>query len=204
MRSRIESSVTVSRRLRARIVDDQLAAGSGRGCSATPCGCGSLPCSSHSNTLSPCNSRVPPLIASISTPSTSSLIRYFPCAEILPSSMQVVERDHRHFLAAAVGAAGDAERLVLGAGQPRGAARRADRALHHLEAVAVDLGVVGELGEILRRRLDRDRLVRTVGRARDQHRPVAEIGAAIDQRVVDVDANPGTATPVRPHRSKSG
>jgi len=38
----------------------------------------SLPCSSQRMTESPCNSRVPPLIASISTPSTSSLIRYFP------------------------------------------------------------------------------------------------------------------------------
>ena len=137
-------------------------------------------------TLSPCSSRAPPLMASISTPSTSSLIRNLPPAETLPSSMQIIERDDRHFLAAVAGAAGDAERLVLGAGQPRGAPRRADRALHRLETVAVDFGVVLQLGEILRRRLDRDRLVRPIGRAGDQHRPVAVIGAAIEQRVIDV------------------
>ena len=37
---------------------------------------------------------------------------------------QVVERDDRHFLAGRL-VAGDRKRLVLGAGQPRGAARRA-------------------------------------------------------------------------------
>ena len=46
----------------------------------------------------------------------------------------------------------------------RAVPRAPDRALHRLEAVAIDLGVVLELGEILRRRLDRDRLVRAGGR----------------------------------------
>src|ERR1035437_3686093 len=69
---------------------------------------------------------------------------------------QVIERDDRYVLAAAAPAACDAERLMLGAGQPRGAARRTDRALHDLKAVAVDFGVVRQLGKILRRRLDRD------------------------------------------------
>src|ERR1700694_3218874 len=49
---------------------------------------------------------------------------------------EVVERDHRNVLAAAIRAPSDAERLVLGAGQPRGSARRAARTLHYLKAVA--------------------------------------------------------------------
>ena len=100
---------------------------------------------------------------------------------------QIVERDDRHFLAAVVGAAGDAERLVLGAGQPRGAPGAAPIA-HFIASKRLPLisALFFELGEILRRRLDRDRLVRPVGRAGDQHRPVAVIGAAIEQRVVDV------------------
>src|SRR5665647_876897 len=36
---------------------------------------------------------------------------------------QIVERDDRHILAAAIRSRGDAERFMLGAGQPRGAAR---------------------------------------------------------------------------------
>src|SRR5215212_2211875 len=52
---------------------------------------------------------------------------------------QIVECDDRYLLAASMGDAGDTESLVLGAGQARGAARCADRAIHHLEAVAVDL-----------------------------------------------------------------
>ena len=62
----------------------------------------------------------------------------------------------------------------------------ADRAFHGLEALAVDLGVVDEFWKVLPRRLDRDRLVRAERLARHQHRPVAVIGAAIEQRVVDV------------------
>src|SRR3981081_4153367 len=63
---------------------------------------------------------------------------------------QVVERDHRTVLAAISRIAGDAERLMLGAGQPRGAPARTNRTLHDLKAVAVDFGVIRKLGKILR------------------------------------------------------
>src|SRR6185437_16319687 len=96
---------------------------------------------------------------------------------------EVVERNNRHFLAAGL-VAGDAEGLVLGARQTRGPAARADRALHGLEAIAVDARIVGELRKILPRWLDRDRLVGAERLARHQHRPVAVIGAAIDESVV--------------------
>ena len=39
-----------------------------------------------------------------------------------------------------------------------------DCAFHDLEAAAVDPGVIRQYGEVLRRRLDRDRLVRAIGR----------------------------------------
>src|SRR6516165_3222554 len=99
---------------------------------------------------------------------------------------QTVERDNGHLLAAAVGAAGDAEGFMLAAGEIRLAARRADRAFHQFEATAVGPGVVGKLWKILRGGLDRNRPVRTERRARHQDRPVAVIGTAVDQSVVDV------------------
>ena len=43
-----------------------------------------------------------------------------------------------------------------------------------------------ELGESPRRRLDRDRTMRAERLAGHQHRPVAVVGAAIDQRVVGI------------------
>src|SRR5258706_1638561 len=63
---------------------------------------------------------------------------------------QIVERNHRHVLAAISRIASDAERLMLGTRQPRGAPRRANRAFHDLKATAVDLSVIRKLGEILR------------------------------------------------------
>ena len=148
---------------------------------------GSLPCSSHSDHAVALQQPRAALDGFDLDAFDVELDQVFSVRRNLAVVDQIVERDDRHVLAAAAGVAGDAERLVLGAGQPRGPARRADRAFHQLKAVAVDLGVVRELGEILRRRLDRDRLVRAERRARDQHRPVAVIGAAIEQRVVDVD-----------------
>src|SRR5262249_60067665 len=62
---------------------------------------------------------------------------------------EVVEPDDRHFLAACRRSAGDAEGFVLGAGQPRSATGCADRTFHRLEAIAVDLSVVGELRIVL-------------------------------------------------------
>ncbi len=64
---------------------------------------------------------------------------------------QIIECNNRHFLAATSGPC-DAQGFVLGAGEPRGTARSADRAFHRLETTAVDLGIVLQLGKILRRR----------------------------------------------------
>src|SRR5260370_21529094 len=94
------------------------------------------------------------------------LDQVFSIRRYLAVVQQIIERNDRHVLAAAARVAGDAERLMLGAGKPRGAPVRTDRALHDLKAVAVDFGVVLNLGKTLRRRLDLDRLVRTVRRAR--------------------------------------
>src|ERR1700744_5047770 len=57
------------------------------------------------------------------------LDQIFPVSRGLAVVEEIVERNHGHFLAVGL-IAGNAESLVLGAGQTRGAARGADRALH--------------------------------------------------------------------------
>ena len=96
---------------------------------------------------SACSSREPPFSASISTPSTSSLIRYRPRANLAVLD-EIVERDHRHHLAAVVGVAGDRACLMLGAGQLRDPALGADRALHDLKRLPLIFALAASLAKV--------------------------------------------------------
>src|SRR3569623_978481 len=98
---------------------------------------------------------------------------------------QRIERHHGDFLAG-MRSAGDGLRLVLAGGLMRERLGGSDRGLHRREAAAIAGCVSRQPREIRGRWPARARAARAIRAARSENRPVAEIGAAIDQRVVGI------------------